>query len=332
MAAVVQLNEFKKRLPKKPYYTNELSSGLQIADVARAVGARYIQPNGPTHKYHLVFDIDRAGAAIDWYDLNAPAPTFTVTNIENAHGHLIYTIEVSIRTAPDGKVDPLRYAAAIEAALRDKLDADIGYSGLICKNPLHGFWRVEAWEPELYSLDWLADHLDLSPYKDRRKNLPEYGLGRNCILFERTRKWSYKAIRQGWPELERWIVAVLERAKAYNDFEQPLPFNEVRHTAYSIAKWTHRHMGSEAQWNAYVARTHTPKVQAIRGKKGGIVTATKTDMAALGALKGKTRRDHFLPLVLEMHAQGFTNADIGREYGLPRKTVSDWVRKLHSEK
>ena len=99
---LVQLDHFRQRLPNKPYYTEDLSSGLRIADVARAIGARYIQPNGPTHKYHLVFDIDRAGAAIDWYDRGAPAPTFTVTNVENAHGHLIYTIEVSIRTAPDG--------------------------------------------------------------------------------------------------------------------------------------------------------------------------------------------------------------------------------------
>ncbi|MFG7662142.1 replication initiation protein, partial [Klebsiella pneumoniae] len=42
-----------------------------------------------------------------------------------------------IRTAPDGNAAPLRYAAAIEAALREKLGADMGYSGLICKNPLH---------------------------------------------------------------------------------------------------------------------------------------------------------------------------------------------------
>lgn len=332
MSAIVQLDEFKNRLPRKPYYTDDVACGLRIADVAKAIGARYIQPNGPTHKYHLVFDIDRPGAAIDWYDRDAPAPTFTVTSAKNAHGHLIYTIEVPVRTAPDGKVDPLRYAAAVEAALRDKLDGDIGYCGLICKNPLHDFWRVEAWEPELYTLDWLADYLDLSLYNDRRKNLPPYGLGRNSTLFERTRKWSYRAIRQGWPELERWIMAVLERAKAYNDFERPLPFNEVKHTAYSIAKWTHKHMGSEALWNAYVARTHTSEIQSKRGK----ANATKNDMAALGVLggkaNGKARRDHYLPLVLEMHSQGFTNADIAREYGLPRKTVSNWVRSLRAKK
>lgn len=326
MSAIVQLEEFKNRLPRKPYYSDDMACGLRIADVARAIGARYIQHNGPTHKHHFVFDIDRPGAAIDWYDRDAPAPTLTAINTENGHGHLIYTIEVPIRTAPDGKVDPLRYAAAVEAALRDKLGADEGYANLVCKNPLNGSWRVAAWEPELYTLDWLADYVDLESYGDRRKNLPAYGLGRNCTLFERTRKWSYRAIRQGWPDYERWLLAVLERAKAYNDFARPLPFNEVRHTAKSIAKWTHKNF-SPAKFSA---------VQASRGKKGGVVRASTTDMSALGALggkaNGKARREHYLPLVLEMHNQGFTNADIAREYGLPRKTVSDWVRRLRSEK
>ena len=322
MSAVVQLNEFKKRLPKKPYYTDDLATGLKIAGLARAIQARHIQPNGPTHKHFAVFDIDHEGAALDWYDRGAPPPNITVGNPENGRGHLIYTYQTSIRTAPDGKSAPLRYAAAVEAGLRDKLDADIGYSGLICKNPLHGSWRVAVWQDDPYTLDELADYVDLNPYNDRRKNLPPYGLGRNCTLFERTSKWSYKAIRQGWPELERWLLAVSERAKAYNDFEQPLPFNEVMHTAKSVATWTHKNF-SPAKFSA---------VQAARGQRGGKANAAKNDMAALGTLKGKSRRDHYLPLVLEMHAQGFTNADIAREYGLPRKTVSNWVRSLRSEK
>ena len=332
MVAVVQLNEFKKRLPKKPYYTNELSSGLQIADVARAIEARYIQPNPPHWRYYFIFDVDRSGAAIDWYDRNAPAPTFSITNPTNGHAHLAYGVATSIITAPHGNDAPLRYAAAIEATLRAKLDADIGYSGLICKNPLHGSWRVTVWEPELYTLDWLADHLDLSQYGDRRKNLPPYGLGRNHTLFTRTRRWSYKAIRQGWPEYDRWFLAVLERAKAYNDFEHSLHFTEVKATAKSIARWTHRKMGSEAKWKAYIARTHTPDIQAARGskggKKGGVVRASTTDMAALGALKGKARREALLPLVLEKHAQGMTQQGISDDLGIPRRTVSDWIRSL----
>ncbi|MCY5064039.1 replication initiation protein, partial [Salmonella enterica subsp. enterica serovar 1,4,[5],12:i:-] len=103
-----------------------------------------------------------------------------------------------------GKMKPLKYAAAVESALREKLGADVGYSGLICKNPNHENWQIAVWQPELYTLDWLADSLDLNSANEKTI-LPDYGLGRNCTLFDKTRKWAYRAIRQGWPEYEQWL-------------------------------------------------------------------------------------------------------------------------------
>ncbi len=52
--------------------------------------------------FWLGFDVDRTGAAIDWSDRNAPAPTLTITNPENGHAHLLYALETPVRTAPDG--------------------------------------------------------------------------------------------------------------------------------------------------------------------------------------------------------------------------------------
>lgn len=258
-----QLVLFQARLPVKPYHSDDLTNGLSIVKAQHALKSRYIQPNGPTHKYWLVFDVDTSTATMDWYDLGAPAPNIIATNIENGHAHLIYGLEVSIRTAPDGKSKPLRYAAAVENALRDKLGADIGYAGLICKNPLHAHWRVSTWENNLYTLDWLADCLDLSAYNNQ-KRLPDYGLGRNCNLFEYLSKWSYKAIRQGWPDYEQWLEACFTRAVGYNkqQFKQPLPENEVKHTAKSVAKWTHKNFSPSA-FSAW---------QANQGAKGGKIS------------------------------------------------------------
>ncbi len=101
--------------------------------------------------------------------------------------------------------------------------------------------------------------MDLSAYSGK-KRLPEYGLGRNCNLFDSVRQWAYKAIRQGWPEYGQWLEAVKTRAYGYNTrFTDPLPVAEVDHTAKSIAKWTHRHMSS-AGFSAW---------QAAQGAKGG---------------------------------------------------------------
>lgn len=263
--ALSNLNLFRERLPRKPYHTEHLQHGLRIRDALQAINARYIQPNGPTHRYWLVYDIDHSLAAIDWSDRNAPPPTIVAKNPANGHAHLIYGLQVPVRTAPDAKTAPLRYAAAIDCALRDLLGADEGYSGLICKNPLHPHWQVFEWEPRLYELGDLDSWLDLTPYSDRRRKLPDYGLGRNCNLFEDVRKWAYRAIRQGWPDYDQWLEACIARAHGYNvqHFAGTpagrLPEAEILHTARSIAKWTHKHL-SPAGFSAY---------QAAQGRKGG---------------------------------------------------------------
>jgi hypothetical protein len=154
----------------------------------------------------------------------------------------------------------------VENALRKKLDADTGYSGLLCKNPNHGHWKIAVWQPELYTLDWLADFLDLNA-ANNKEIVADYGLGRNCTLFDKTRKWAYRAIRQGWPEYDQWLQACYERASAYNlQFSSPLDDNEVIGIAKSIAKWTRANF-SEGTFSDYVFRTHSSEIQSLRGRK-----------------------------------------------------------------
>nr|AVX51258.1 hypothetical protein [Escherichia coli] len=172
------------------------------------------------------------------------------------------------------------------------------------QEPLHEHWLVQVWEPRLYDLAWLSDYLDLSSYNGR-KSLPEYGLGRNCTLFEKTRLWAYKAIRQGWPDYPEWLAACVDRASGYNaQFEQPLPANEVRHTAKSIAKWTHQHL-SPAGFR---------EEQARRGAKGGKVSKG----GGRPSNSGKDKSD-LLPEVLRLKAQGYTNRDIADDLGEHKK-------------
>lgn len=265
------LELFNDRLPHKPYFSDELQCGLRIAGKERAILAKYIQFNQPHAQFWLCFDVDRLGAAIDWGDRNAPAPTLTIMNKDNGHAHLLYALKTAVRTAPDGKIKPLKYAAAVESALREKLGADVGYSGLICKNPNHDSWQIAVWQPELYTLDWLADSLDMKSANDKTI-VPDYGLGRNCTLFDKTRKWAYRAIRQGWPEYEQWLQACYERASAYNlQFLSPLDEKEVMGISKSIAKWTLEKFSS-VSFDLYVRNTHSSDIQSIRGRKGGRVS------------------------------------------------------------
>jgi len=303
--AAKQLTLFKDRLPKKPYHTDDLNLGLSIAKAQSAISSRYIQPNGPTHKYWLIFDVDLPNAAYHWYDVGAPAPNISVINRSNGHAHLIYGLETSVRTAPDGSSKALRYAAAIEGALCRKLNADANYGGLICKNPLHEKWDVTTWEGNLYDLDWLSDYLDLSDYGGS-KRLPNYGLGRNCNLFDYLSKWSYKAIRQGWPDYERWFEACHERASAYNKkaFSDPLPLSEVKATTRSIARWTHKHL-TKAGFSEW---------QAKQGKKGGV---------AKGAAYSTERE-----LSRKLREEGKSLREIASMVGVSKSAVASWTTHI----
>ena len=304
---MTQLQLFSSTLPKKPYYTDDLTNGLNIAKAEIARKAKYIQHNGSTHMLWLAFDIDRQGASIDWSDRGAPAPNITVKNPENGHAHALYGLATAVRTAPDGRIAPLRYAAAVENALCELLEADRGYSGLIVKNPLNKHWQVAEWHTEPYELGELADYLDLKTPAQKKKVVADYGLGRNCTLFEELRNWSYRAIRQGWPAYKQWLDACLTRAQGINlNFSKPLPFSEVKATAVNVAKWTHKRI-TQGDFEHYVAKTHTPEIQAYRG-----------------ALKGKTRREQGIELL----TAGMTIEEVIAITGASQKTVYNWRNRL----
>ncbi|MDO6789254.1 replication initiation protein [Cobetia marina] len=305
------LDLFAARLPRSPYHTDDPESGLRIAYREQAILSRYIQPNPPSQCCWLIYDVDHPHAGLDWHDRHAPPPTLVARNPVNGHAHLFYGLADPVTTSTDARSEPLRYLAAVDCALREKLAADFGYSGLIAKNPLRtDAWLVKEWESQLYTLDELDSWLDLSAYKDRRKRMPEYGLGRNCNLFENLRRWAYRAIRQGWPDPDRWFEAVLTRAEAYNNSHYrgtdagPLNHSEVKAIAKSVAKFTSKHFSPEGyqRW-----RTE-------QGRRGG-------------KSKGKAVRESLMPRALEMVASGMSQRAVARELGIDHKTVGNWIKR-----
>lgn len=294
------LDLFRDRLPPRPYSTNDLAGGVSIRKRQSALSYRWIQANGPHRLYWLVFDVDRRTAALDWHDRDCPPPTITAQNPTNGHAHLFYGLGVSVRTAPDGKEGPLRYAAAVEAALREKLDADRGYTGLLAKNPTHPCWRVEQWQESLYDLPALDSWLDLAPYKDRRKKFDNYGLGRNCNLFNDLRRWAYREKRiNDWPSYQVWFDACLEQALAFN-LTLGLGVNEVKATAKSVAGWTWKHM-TESAFSALQARR--------------------------GSLKGRKTRMASKAEVVKLSNLGRSVREIAAITGLSKSTVHDWLKQ-----
>ncbi|WP_082954367.1 replication initiation protein [Acidihalobacter prosperus] len=249
---------FESRLPRRPYCSNELSQGLLIRPAIDAMEHRYIQPNAPLSVAWLVFDLDYPGAAFAWEHANLPPPTMTVINPQNAHAHLFYGLETPVVTSEAARDAPIRYAAALQAAFLAKLRADPGYAGLIAKNPYHDNWR-SIWVHHLYDLNELAEWVDLPKHNAQRETL---GLGRNCTMFDELRAWAYQWVREykrNEATVSEWHRAVFAQAENLNVFDIPLPNNEVKATAKSVAKWTWQHF-NESRFSA---------IQSARGKRGG---------------------------------------------------------------
>ena len=153
-----------------------------------------------------------------------------------------------------------------------------------------------------YSLTELSDYVDLQPYNDKRKHLPEVGLGRNCTLFDKTRTWAYQARRNGeWLDFNQWSGAVLDKVMTYNHvFSQPLPLSEVKAIARSIAKWVWANITPQA----------FARIQSARGVKSGAARR-----------QGRVFR---LNRALQLLSDGYTQVEVAAMLGVTRRTVIRW--------
>jgi hypothetical protein len=264
-----------------------------------------LQLNPPAKKSFVVFDIDRAGAALAAEDADLPAPTLTVINPENKHAHLIYALAYPVCVSVCGGTKPQRYLNAIYDAYLQRLGADIHYTGLIAKNPWHPYWDTLENGNAVYELSTLADYVELAP----RRKLKHNAEGRNCTLFDTLRTWAYGAICQYFaPAGEAaWHSVVSSEAMGLNGFAEPLPGQEVKQIARSVARWAWRHLGPVAQAE-YIRETHTSEAQRARAEK-----RWGTDKKKQG---------------IEMLRQGKNNREIARELAVNLNTVKRWKRSL----
>ena len=293
-------------LPTHPYCTDNLEQGIYPRVQRIAVTKRYMQLNPPHQQHWLVFDVDRPHSAYAWYDVNLPTPFAVVVNESNTHCHIVYALESPVCTSDLAHEKPLRYLAAIQRAYTEKLQADVNYSGLIAKNPFNlNHWHVIPTGLNVrYTLDELAEWVSLSKVSKASYNASEaVALGRNCALFDELRLYAYKTIRkyrQG--EVMVWCNHILDKALAFNTFNEPLQHNEVKGIAKSVANWVWKKMGSDSQ--SFIEK------QRERGRKGGIA-------------KGAANHNKRLAAEL-MREQGNNMEDIATVLEVSRMTLHRW--------
>jgi hypothetical protein len=239
-------------LPLWPYASDDLRDGIYRESREKALGRRYIEANPQAISNLLVVDIDHEDALLRAvWERHLWLPNAVVENPLNGHAHAVWALKEPVTRTQYARRKPLAYAAAVTEGLRRSVDGDKGYSGLMTKNPEHDAWEASWFTDKLYSLTDLHSFLSEGGFmpppswkRTRRKN--PVGLGRNCSLFETARTWAYseaKRIRKrheyATPSDADELANVIEaHAQELNlDFSEPLPRNEVTHSARSITKW-----------------------------------------------------------------------------------------------
>lgn len=233
------LNRFAELLPYKPYCSNDLSKGVRVLPKEIALTRKYIQPQIPKRLVGwMIFDVDLPGAALAWESANLPPPTLTVVNPINSHAHLLYQLRSPIPTTDKSRMAPISFLTSVEHAFKLRLRADLGYAGLITKNPFSDAWRVSA-NDAMYDLSELAEYVELKPIAPRLAA----GLGRNCTIFEQVRRYAYISVNKHDDHV-RFNAEVLSLCYEIDSlFSQRLSDREVRGIAKSIAMWVWKRKG-----------------------------------------------------------------------------------------
>ena len=289
------LKLFEEFLPKKPYCADSFDFGISPRSKNLAIKKLHIQPNGPTHLRWLTFDIDLPNSGLIWDEKNMPAPNISIMNPKNGHCHYLYLLDTPVKTTPDGSNKAIRYASAIQNSLRKNLNADLGFAGLITKNPLHNHWKTKIWRNEAYTLGELSDYLDISRESANQRQ-ENYGLGRNSNLFDDLRHYAYKEILKADYSYNDFFNKCLDFATKLNRmFNIPLNHNEVVSISKSVSKFT---------FNKF-SREQFSNIQSIRG-----------------SLKGKDKREEGI----EMLKNGYKTKDIMEKLNVDRTTIFRWSK------
>jgi hypothetical protein len=295
-----------KRLPYRPYCTDDLAFGIKPNNLQKALEKSYIQINPPSQCFWLIFDVDHNLGAFAWEKANLPPPCWVAVNPENGHSHIVYALKHPVTTSEFAHKKPLQYLAAIEQGFIAALNSDPNYVGLITKNPTSEKWHVFGVLNYSYELDELAEWVSINhPHKSHQKASECSSLGRNCYLFDKLRKWSYQAVRKHrGGDYKTWHAEVLSKAHEYNEFSTPLITNEVKAIAKSIANWVWR-KDSDAEIK-FKCR------QVEKGRRGGLAKGAKNHNKRISAKVLKN--------------SGIKVSEIARTLDVSQTTIKRWLK------
>ena len=306
----IVLDHFINTIPKKPYASDDLMYGVKIYSKDAALRKVYLQPNHPYYLHNIVFDLDYSASLVEilYSKTGIPLPNLIIENKENGRSHAIYYLKTPVFKTDASRQKPIIYLNAIQRTLQHVLDADVNYTGLICKNPLNDRWRTNTLRHTPYSLDELANKLEID-WKQISKPIKQneaVGLGRNCYLFHTARLWAYVAIRKHrGATYSIWLQSVLDHCLKLNEsITDPLGYNEVRGIAKSISRYCWKR--DPHCYAMFIER------QTLKGRKGGKAKGEAYSFKREQAVRYK--------------ASGMSYTEIADKLNVSRRSVIYWCK------
>lgn len=252
------VNLWRESLPSALYSANDFRSDMRVRPLSEALDYRHIQVNHNKRWRVMAFDIDREDAWKAPEQARLPDPNFITINPANGHAHVGYLLDAPITLYAKSSRKPMRFFDDVSRGFRNRLGADIAYSGLMMKNPLHRDWVTEWRAVRPYDLGRLRDYLDA---RDITRVPASTGVGRNCRLFDAMRLYAYKVVlkrkREGRSR-DAFMQELINTIEPLNREETPGPLDaqELRAIAKSVAEWVWEEF-TEARFSAKQrARSH----------------------------------------------------------------------------
>lgn len=259
-------------LPAKPLCAPAKNSPYRRRSRTAAAQLPFIEANPLVKQSLIIADIDSGDVAALPKIVGLPPASWAVrTRNAVGTGHIGYALATPVALTDAARRRPVNLLARVELGIREVLGGDPGYTGRIMKNPLApGEYQDTLWIAEdeddlfpTYGLKDLATALDrigALPAWDSPRPRQASGIGRNVDVFDRTRKWAYRAIKRYWEDGQTvWGEVVEAKAMILNaalevEGREPLPEREIYHLARSITSWTWRKFSPQGFADIQVAR------------------------------------------------------------------------------
>jgi hypothetical protein len=264
-------------LPRAPLAGDVKNLDPQVHRHTREVALTmpYVEANPLAVRSLIVTDHDGADADLIAALAGLPEPSYIALNARTRAGHIVYALAAPVCLTDAARRRPMNLLARIESGLTTVLGGDVAYGGRITKNPFHQdhlpLWGDSGAVFGLHELAAALDGLGALPDYSPRQTLLNSTIGRNCALFDLTRRWAYRAWprypeRAEWEEVTHAYAMDRNLSVVADEFTRgPLGDQEVTHLARSVARWVWRSDMRAKGLEQYEADFRL--IQSARGKK-----------------------------------------------------------------